>query len=138
MPRSKNPRSNKKGKSTYVDGFVLVVPKKKIAVYRRLALQGAKMWKKYGAVDYKECLGDDLHPNMGGVKGLTFSKMVKLKKGETVWFSFITYKSRAQRDQVNEKVIAAMDKLAKQHKDLPMPFDMKRMAYGGFKVIVSA
>src|SRR3989344_6535104 len=96
-------------KTKYVDGFVLVVPKKKVEEYRKMAEGGKKMWMKYGALDYKECIGDDLNPNMGGMKGLTFTKMVKLKKGETVWFSYITYKSRAHRDQVNKKVMAEMD-----------------------------
>ncbi|OGC80726.1 RNA signal recognition particle [Candidatus Adlerbacteria bacterium RIFCSPLOWO2_01_FULL_51_16] len=122
----------------YVDGFVLVVPKSKIAAYRTMAAAGARMWKKHGALDYKECIGDDLNPHMGGMPALTFPKLVKLKKGETVAFSYIVYKSRAHRDQVNKKVMAQMDKEYKGKKMPPMPFDMKRMAYGGFKVIVSA
>lgn len=122
----------------YVDGFVLVIPKKNLAAYRRMAKQGAKMWRKFGALDYKECMGDDMSPNMGGVTGLTFPKMVQAKKGETVWFSYIVYKSRAHRDQVNKKVMAEMNKQAEKYKDQPMPFDMKRMAYGGFKVVVDA
>lgn len=122
----------------YVDGFVLVVPKKNVAAYRAMALHGGKMWKKCGALDYKECIGDDLAPSMGGMQALQFPKMAKLKKGETVWFSYIGYKSRAHRDQVNKRVNAEMDKMAKKYKDMPMPFDMKRMAYGGFKVVVSA
>ena len=126
-----------KTKSNYVDGFVLVVPKKKTAVYKKMAQEGAKMWKKYGALDYKECIGDDLAPNMGGVTMLTFPKLAKLKKGETVWFSFITYRSRAHRDAVNKKVMAEIDKQVEKYKNMSMPFDMKRMAYGGFKVIVS-
>ncbi len=126
----------KKNQTTYVDGFVLVVPKKKVGAYRKMAQDGAKTWMKCGALDYKECMGDDLSPNMGGMPALTFPKMIKLKKGETVWFSYITYKSRAHRDQVNKKVMAEMDK---KYKDTsPVPFDMKRMAYGGFKVIVDA
>ncbi len=132
MPKGKN-----KIKGGYVDGFVLVVPKKNIAAYRRMALEGARVWKKYGALAYMECLGDDLKPT-GGMPVLTFSKMTKLKKNETVWFSYIVYKSRAHRDQVNKKVMAEMDEQAKKHKDLPMPFDMKRMAYGGFKVVVNS
>lgn len=122
----------------YVDGFVLVVPKSKVAAYRKMAADGGRMWKKYGALDYKECIGDDLHPNMGDMPVLTFPKMVKLKKGETVWFSYIAYKNRAHRDQVNKKVMAQMHKEYKGKKMPPMPFDMKRMAYGGFKVIVGA
>ena len=128
----------KSNRANYVDGFVLVVPKKNIAAYRKMAQGGAKMWKKYGALDYKECMGDDLTPHMGGIPTPTFPRLAKLKKGETVWFSYITYKSRAHRDQVNKKVMAEMDKQAKKYKDTPMPFDLKRMAYGGFKVMVSA
>ncbi len=127
----------RKQTAAYVDGFVLVVPKKKVAEYRSMAQEGGKIWIKYGALDYKECMGDDMSPNMGGMPGLTFPKMAKVKKGETVWFSYITYKSRAHRDQVNKKVMAEMDKQAEKYKDKPMPFDMKRMAYGGFKVVVS-
>lgn len=127
-----------KNKTNYVDGFVLVVPKKKVAEYKKMAKEGARMWKKFGALDYKECMGDDLSPNMGGPKILPFGKMVKAKKDETIWFSYITYKSRAHRDQVNKKVMAEMGKKYKDHKDMPeMPFDMKRMAYGGFTVVVS-
>lgn len=127
-----------KQKATYVDGFVLVVPKKKVVEYRRMARAAGKIWKKYGALGYKECMGDDLHPNMGGMPTLTFPKMAKVKKGETVWFSYITYKSRAHRDQVNKQVMAEMDKQMEKYKDKPMPFDMKRFAYGGFQVLVDA
>ncbi len=126
-----------KNKTHYVDGFVLVIPKKNVKAYRKMAKEGAESWMKHGALDYKECMGNDLSPNMGGVPAFTFPKMTKLKKNETIWFSYITYKSRTHRDQVNKKVMAEMDKKAAQHKDMPMPFDMKRMAYGGFKVIVS-
>ncbi len=126
-------------KAKYVDGFVLAVPKKNVAAYKKMAAEGNKIWKKFGALDYKECLGDDLKPNMGGVKGITFPGIVKLKKGETVWFSYITYKSRAHRDQVNKKVMAYFEKkyTDKQQQE-DMPFDMKRMAYGGFTVEVSS
>ena len=127
-----------KNETKYVDGFVLVVPKKKVTAYRKMAEGGAKVWIKCGALDYKECMGDDLNPNMGGMLALTFPKMVKIKKNETVWFSYITYKSRAHRDQVNKKVMVEMDKKYKGKKMPPMPFDMKRMAFGGFKVIVGA
>jgi len=119
----------------YVDGFVLVVPKKNFAAYRKMAQDGARVWLKNGALDYKECLGDDMRPNMGGTPALTFPKMIKAKKNEAVWFSFIVYKSKAHRDQVNKKVMAQMNK-EKKYDNMPMPFDMKRFAYGGFKVIV--
>ena len=122
----------------YVDGFVLAVPKSKLAVYRTMAKAAGKIWRKYGALEYVECVGDDLHPNMGGMKVLTFPKMAKTKPSETVVFSYITYKSRAHRDQVNAKVMKDPSMNDPKYKDKPMPFDMKRMAYGGFKVIVDA
>jgi uncharacterized protein YbaA (DUF1428 family) len=125
-------------KGTYVDGFVLVVPKKNVAAYRKMAASGAKIWKKHGALDYKECMGNDMDPNMGGMPALTFPKMVRIKRNETVWFSYIVYKSRKHRDQVNAKVMKDPAMNDPEWKDKPMPFDMKRFAYGGFKVIVSA
>lgn len=121
---------------TYVDGFVLVVPKKKVNDYKKMAKIGCKVWKKYGALQYFECIGDDLNPNMGGVKIAAFPKMVKLKKDETVWFSFIVYKSKAHRDAVNAKVMKDSLMNEEKWKDKPMPFDIKRMAYGGFKAVV--
>lgn len=127
-----------KNNKQYVDGFVLVVPKKKLGAYRRLAETIGKLWKKYGALDYKECVGDDLHPNTGGMPMLPFPKMTKAKKGETVVFSFIVFKSRAHRDQVNAKVMKDPFMNDPEWKDKPMPFDMKRVAYAGFKVIVDA
>ncbi|MBI4835000.1 MAG: DUF1428 domain-containing protein [Planctomycetes bacterium] len=120
-------------KGNYVDGFVLCVPKKNLRAYRAMALEGAKIWRKYGALDYKECVGDDLYPKWG----LPFPKMAKTKPGETVVFSYIVYKSRAHRDSVNAKVMKEMENEYK-HKDMTMPFDVKRMAYGGFKVIASS
>ena len=113
----------------YVDGFVIPVPKKKLKAYVRMARLGAKMWMKHGALDYKECVGDDLQPKWG----MPFSRIVKLKPGETVVFSYIVFKSRAHRDRVNAKVIKEMEKMSDM-KDVP--FDMKRMTYGGFKVVV--
>lgn len=124
----------------YVDGFVLVVSKNKLSAYRQMAQKGGKIWRKYGALDYKECVGEDLNPNMGGFPFLKFSKMTKLKPGETVVFSYIVYKSRAHRDEVNAKVMKdpSMNMQDPKNKNKPMPFDMKRMAYGGFEVIVDA
>lgn len=127
-----------KNQAKYVDGFVLVVPKNKVAAYRKMAKEGNNLWMKHGALDYKECMGDDLNPNMGGMTSLTFPKMTKMGKNETVWFSYITYKSRAHRDQVNKKVMAEMDMNEEKHKKMQMTFDMKKMAYGGFKVMVSS
>ena len=115
----------------YVDGFVLTVPKKKLQDYRRIAQKAGKIWKEHGALDYKECSGDDLNVEWG----ITFPRMTKLKRDETVVFSWILYKSRAHRDQVNAKVMKD-PRLEKMMDPKNMPFDMKRMAYGGFKVLV--
>ena len=121
-------------KANYVDGFVLVVPKKNVAAYRKMASEAARVWRKFGALDYKECMIDDAKPKW---VTHTFPKMTKAKAGETVWFSYIAYRSRAHRDAVNKKVMAYFN--AKyDKKDMQMPFDMKRMAYAGFKVAVSS
>lgn len=114
---------------SYVDGFVIPVPKKNLKTYARMAKLGAKMWMKHGALDYKECVGDDLQSKWG----MPFTKLLKLKPGETAVFSYIVFKSRAHRDRVNAKVMKEMEKLG-QPPD--MPFDMKRMVYGGFKTLV--
>ncbi len=125
-----------KNKSNYVDGFVLVVPKSKVNVYRKMAMMGRDIWMKHGALEYKECIGDDINPK-GDMGTLTFPKLTRSNKNETVWFSYITFKSRSHRDQVNKKVMAEMKKEGEKYKDMAMPFDPKRMAYGGFKVSVS-
>jgi uncharacterized protein YbaA (DUF1428 family) len=114
----------------YVDGFVLVVPKKNVKAYQKMAALGGKVWMKHGALEYRECIGDDLNSPMG----LPFPKLVKLKSGETVAFSWIVYKSRAHRDAVNKKVMK--DPSMNSMEGKKMPFDMKRMAYGGFKTLV--
>lgn len=119
----------------YVDGFVLVVPKKKLAAYKKIAQEAGKIWMKYGALDYKECVGEDLNPGTGEVKTLRFPKMTKAKSDEVVVFSYIVFKSRKHRDQVNAKVMKDPSMSAPKEKD---PFDMKKMAYGGFEVIVDA
>jgi uncharacterized protein YbaA (DUF1428 family) len=115
----------------YVDGFVLPVPKKKLQAYRRMSSKAGKIWREYGAIEYLECVGDDL--NVKGVK--TFPRQIKPKPGETVVFSWILFKSRAHRDRVNAKVISD-PRLAKMMDPKAMPFDAKRMVYGGFKVLV--
>lgn len=123
-----------KTQARYVDGFVLTVAKKQLAAYKKMATVGKKIWMKHGALDYKECIIDDAKPKW---VTFTFPKMAKAKAGEVVVFSYITYKSRKHRDQVNAKVMK--DPLMKPpKKGDPMPFDMKRMAFGGFEVIVSA
>ena len=118
----------------YVDGFILPVPKKNLQAYRRMAQKAGKIWRKYGALDYKECAGDDLDVKMA----MPFPRLVKPKRGETVVFAFIVFKSRAHRDRVNAKVMKDPFMNDPKFKDQPMPFDMKRMAYGGFKVLVDA
>lgn len=117
---------------SYVDGFVLVVPKKKLAVYKSMARKAGKIWREHGALDYRECVGDDLKVKFG----LPFTKLVKTKPNETVVFSYIVYKSRAHRDKVNAKVMADK-RLTGPGMPKEMPFDMKRMAYGGFKTLVA-
>ncbi len=121
----------------YVDGFVLPLPKKNIASYRKMAKMGARIWKKYGALEYVEAVGEDLNPKSMGMKFFTFLKLAKAKPGETVVFSFITFKSRKHRDEVNAKVMKEMMADPK-NKDMQMPFDMKRMAYGGFEAIAQS
>lgn len=99
-----------------------------------MAKEGARIWKKYGALEYMECMGDDLAPKgEGGMTALSFTEMAKAGPDETVWFSFIVYKSKKHRDEVNAKVMKEMDE---KYKDMSMPFDMKRFAYGGFEVVV--
>jgi len=121
----------------YVDGFVLVVPKNKVEEYKKMASEGRDMWMKNGALEYYECIGDDLSSQeMGGMKTLAFPELAKVSPDETVWFSFIIYKSRQHRDEVNKKVMDEMSEKHKDHKDFSMPFDMKRMAYGGFSAEV--
>lgn len=119
----------------YVDGYVLPVPRRKINVYRRMAQKAGEVWRKYGALEYFECVGDDLNAKWAGIK---FPRTVRAKAGETVIFSFIVFKSRAHRDQVNAKVMKDPFMNDPEYKDKPMPFDMKRMVYGGFKVLVHA
>lgn len=117
----------------YVEGFVLVVPKKNVAAYKKMASVAAKVWKKHGALEYYECVGDDLKVKMG----LPFPKMTKAKPNETVVFSWIIYKSKASRTAVLKKVMKDK-KLAESCDGKNMPFDVKRMAYGGFKPLVVA
>ena len=119
----------------YVDGFVLVVPKDKAEEYKKMAEGGRDVWMKCGALEYYECRGDDLVPQeMGGEKARAFTEMSGATNDETVWFSFIVFKSKEHRDEVNAKVMEEMSKQMEGQKGMSMPFDMKRMAYGGFKV----
>lgn len=119
----------------YVDGFVIPMPKKSVKAYRRMATQGGKVWKKYGALEFRECLADELVvTDPHGKKVSPFAKMTKLKRGETLAFSWIVYKSKAHRNRVNAKVMK--DPVILKSMENMIPFDMKRMAYGGFKTIV--
>jgi uncharacterized protein YbaA (DUF1428 family) len=116
----------------YVDGFVIPVPKKNVELYRRIARAAGKIWKEYGALEYRECVGDDLKV----MKGITmFPRAARAKANETVMFSWIVYKSKAQRDRVNAKVMQD-PRMTKMMEKGIMPFDTKRMVYGGFKTIV--
>ena len=115
----------------YVDGFVVPVPRENVAAYRRMAQKAGRIWREHGALDFVECIADDVKPG----KLTSFPQSVKLKPNETVMFSWITYKSRAHRDRVNKKVMA--DPRLKDMMDpKAMPFDGKRMIYGGFAVLV--
>ncbi len=115
----------------YVDGLVVPVPKRKLEAYRRMARKAGKIWREHGALDYKECVADDVKPG----KRTSFPQSVKLKPGETVVFSWIVYKSRAQRDRINAKVMKDK-RLAPMMEPKTMPYDGKRMFWGGFKVLV--
>ena len=117
----------------YVDGFVVPVPTKKLDDYRRIAKKASKVWRDHGALEVRECVADDVKVG----KRTSFPRSVKLKRGETVIFSYIVYKSRAHRDKVNAKVMKD-PRLADMMKPNAMPFDGKRMIYGGFKVLLDA
>jgi len=114
----------------YVDGFLVPVPKKNVQAYQRLARKASKVFREYGALEFRECVGDDL-----AVKGLfPFTRTLRLKPGETAFFSWIVYRSRARRDRVNARI---MRDPRMQMDPKTLPFDSKRMAYGGFKVVVN-
>ena len=117
----------------YVDGFVLPVPKKNMPAYRRMASLAGKVWRDHGALEYIECVADDVKPG----KHTSFPQSVKLQRGETVVFSWIVYKSRAHRDSVNKKVMKD-PRIAPMMDVKALPFDGKRMFWGGFKVMLDA
>ena len=121
-------------KSKYVDGFVLVIPKRNTAKYKKMASEACDVWMKFGALDYKECIIDDAKPKF---VTLTFAKLTKIKPSDAVWFSFITFKSRKHRDLVNKNVMAFFEKKYAKN-NMEMPFDMKKFSYAGFKVVVGA
>ena len=116
----------------YVDGFVIPVPTKNLKVYRRIAQKFGKVWRDHGALAFRECVADDVKAG----KWTSFPRSVKLKRGETVVFSWIRFKSRADRDRVNAKVMKD-PRMNRMMKNVKMPFEVKRMAYGGFKVMVN-
>ena len=121
----------------YIDGFVLVIPKGKEAEYQKMAEMGRDSWMKHGALQYFECRGDDLkQQEMGDQKSRVYKEMAGAGDNENVWFSFIVFKSKEHRDEVNKKVMAEMSESFKDQGDFEMPNDMKKMAYGGFEVAV--
>jgi uncharacterized protein YbaA (DUF1428 family) len=115
----------------YVDGFLLAIPKKNIAAYKRMATKASKVWKEHGALEYRECVGEDLKVKFG----VPFPKMAKAKPSETIVFAWVVYKSRKHRDSVNAKVMKD-PRMAKMCDPNDMPFDCKRMAWGGFETMV--
>jgi uncharacterized protein YbaA (DUF1428 family) len=115
----------------YVDGFLLPIPRRNIERYKKMARLAAKVWREHGALEYREAVGDDLKVKWG----TAFPRVARAKSGETVIFAWIVYQSRAHRDRVNRKVMKD-PRLAEMMKDMNRPFDMKRMSYGGFRVIV--
>ena len=117
---------------TYVDGFVVPVPKKSVAAYRSMARKAGKIWREYGALEFRECIADDVQVG----KRTSFPRSVKLKRGEAVIFSWIIYKSRAHRDKVMAKVVKD-PRMAKMISGKDLPFDAKRMIFGGFKTMVA-
>ncbi len=120
--------------ATYVDGYVLSIPKKNKAAYKKMAREGAALWKKFGALEFRECRADDV----AGQPGMCpFPKMAKTKPDEEVWFSFVVFRSRQDRNRINKLVMAEYDKQY-TGKKMPMLFDLKRMAMGGFTVEVEA
>jgi uncharacterized protein YbaA (DUF1428 family) len=117
----------------YVDGFVLPVPKKNLDAYRRMAQKAGEIWREYGALEFRECVAEDVKVG----KLTSFPQSVKRKPGETVVFSWIVFKSRADRDRINAKVMKD-PRLAEMMEGKDMPFDGKRMIYGGFEMLVEA
>lgn len=113
---------------------MIVVPKDKVAEYQKMAEDGKELWLKHGALQYMECIGEDLETrDSGGGSPLIFIELTKAQPNETVWFNFIVFESKQHRDEVNAKVMAEMDKQAEEYRGAVMPFDVKRMAYGGFE-----
>lgn len=131
-------KTTKKDSAKYVDGFVFRVAKDKVAAYKKMAREGKEVWMKFGALDYKECKGEDLATvGMDGkASPLTFSKLTGAKSDDTIWFSFVTFKNKTHRNAVNKKVGEYFGKKYADVKDFSMPFDESQMARGGFSVEV--
>lgn len=128
---------------SYVDGFVIAIKKSKVEEYKKMAEGGKAVWLQHGALDYKECVGEDLTPAMPDMPGMenmpkqkTFVELAKAQPDETVIFSYIVFKDRAHRDEVNAKVMSDPSMTPDAMKDQPMPFEMNKMTYGGFQTIV--
>ena len=115
----------------YVDGFVLPVPKKKLAAYRAMARKAGRIWREYGALEFRECVADDVKRG----KVTSFPQAVRLKPGETVFFSYIVFRNKAERNRINAKVMKDK-RLADMMDPKAMPFDARRMFWGGFKTVV--
>jgi uncharacterized protein YbaA (DUF1428 family) len=126
--------ANRRERMPYVDGFVVPVPTKKLSAYRSMARKAGKVWREHGALEFRECVADDVKVG----KWTSFPRSVKLKRGETVMFSYIVYKSRADRDRILAKVMQDKRLAKMMSNPKAMPFDAKRMIYGGFKVLVEA
>jgi uncharacterized protein YbaA (DUF1428 family) len=123
--------------SRYVDGFVLVIPKDRVEDYIKMSVIGRDTWIKNGALEYFECRGNDLTPHdNGSEKSRSFVEITGAGPDDTVWFSFIIFKSKEHRDEVNAKVMAEMGEQMKEFEDMKMPFEMNQMSYGGFQVEV--
>jgi uncharacterized protein YbaA (DUF1428 family) len=123
--------------SKYVDGFVLVVPQDKREEYKKMAKEGRDIWMKNGALEYYECRSDDLVPQqMAEERTRDFTGMAGAKDGEEVWFSFIVFNTKQHRDEVNKKVMNEMNNKYTDQSNFQMPFDTRKMAYGGFEVMV--
>lgn len=120
---------------TYVDGYVLPIAREKLPQYQEMAAEAGQIWIKHGALQYFECAGDDLAPDMSGAKIATFPEVMKTGPEETVIFAFVVFESREHRDAVNRKVMEEMTG-EQQNPDCEMPFDLQRMVYGGFQSIV--
>lgn len=130
--------ATKKQTAKYVEGFVFTVPKKNVAAYKKMAREASVVWKKFGALDYKECMGEDLKTkSVNGMPAqLSFTKLTSAKPSDTVWFSYITYKNKTDRKQINKKVMDYFSKKYAGKMNEPMPFDVTKMAYGGFSIEV--